>query len=274
MRKKIVGFFIFLAKAMSFVLAFCYLAAVVFYFLKDFFPKNVAENIVYLLVGESILPIDRVIANSAGFDGPIFGVLLCCIAAFVIITSVLLIFNLSKLKDGKRTQKKHIIISMVGLTAFISFFGISFALMLIHRVKIILCYLPLRVDFVTAISQKLGTDIVITKAVCAPVIIVANSLLGIIAALLAIRRKKKEKTYIPDGSIIFYTGEYEELIKQEDKKVERIVAKEKSANMPEQSESARELVAKIMKLNQMKESGELTPKEYTRLRQKAIRKYK
>ena len=76
-------------------------------------------------------------------------------------------------------------------------------------------------------------------------------------------------------SLYFYSSEYKEpkdevkIHKSDDGSGVEIVE-----NIKESNEKAQDLVKKVMQLNELKEQGQITEREYTKLRQKAIKRYK
>ena len=59
------------------------------------------------------------------------------------------------------------------------------------------------------------------------------------------------------------------LFKSKEEKKEQVIA-----DIPENDPKAKNLIKKIMQLEELKNSGKITNTDYTRLRQKAIRRYK
>ena len=88
----------------------------------------------------------------------------------------------------------------------------------------------------------------------------------------SVRAKKKEGRN--KSEINFYS---EGLIENQQKQIENVqLSAENSADvvMKSNKKQAEDLVTKVMQLNKLRDAGQLTEVEYTKLRQKAIRRYK
>lgn len=89
------------------------------------------------------------------------------------------------------------------------------------------------------------------------------------------REKEKKQVVKQLFSLNFYSDEYEKKEPKEEKK-EEVKSEENIAIETKQKpkKQSQDLLERIMQLNELKDTGQITEVEYTRLRQKAIRRYK
>ena len=76
------------------------------------------------------------------------------------------------------------------------------------------------------------------------------------------------------GTINFYSDEFEEVQNEVSEKQAEEVESVESKGIKESSEEAKDLIQKVMQLEELRKTGQINDVEYTKLRQKAIKRYK
>ena len=221
---------------------------------------------VYTLFSEIMLPVIHLF----GFDFAlsdslfvVFGLGTSILCAFI---SIVAFKDISKYFNKANTKKKLslIFISLFALITFI--FGIYGILVGIINSKKF-------VPFLEA-NSLLGAG-AMTKYLFVHGLFVLIGLVSI--AYFVFAKSKGTRQAKEVSSLYFYSDEYLQVQKEENATPTKPEIKTNDINskqLTESNEQAKDLVQKIMDLNKLKESGEISSVEYTRLKQKAIRRYK
>jgi len=86
------------------------------------------------------------------------------------------------------------------------------------------------------------------------------------------RRKKKKE--IEEQKLYFYTSVYEPMEEKKEKYHLEKISEEDMRDIPESNQKAKDLVTKIIQLEELRNEGKISDKEYVRLRQRSIKRYK
>ena len=93
-----------------------------------------------------------------------------------------------------------------------------------------------------------------------------------------INRERGEKRNKDAFGITYYAEDYlqkkQEAVDENERLTQEVNSEGSTNNVKEKSAGSKKLLERIMQLNELKDSGQITEVEYTKLRQKAIRKYK
>ena len=256
------------------------IGAVAFILVGNFVTDISPISFVYLLFGEAILPIEQLINGTVGqFPTALFNIVTIATGASLFVLSVLgLTFFSRAYKDKKGVKTKVLIPSLIIALLLCSFFTFSL-ISLITNYDGFNNFLSLRISgSVKVILQYLGNNFIILKSIIFAGLIAVFALLVFVTCIICKQKgEKKEKNV---SNILFYSEEY--LRVQKEAKPETNKKKPTQAQMAQmvkstkklQKKQSQALINKIMQLNELKDSGKINEVEYTRLRQKAIRRYK
>ena len=126
------------------------------------------------------------------------------------------------------------------------------------------------------INMTNGADIIMVKNIIICVLFIVASAVVFFAFML--NREKEQKQQIKQAfNFNFYSDEYEQKESNEIKPVEVEPERQEEQQEVEKAKpkkQAQDLVTRIMQLNELKDTGQISDVEYTKLRQKAIKRYK
>lgn len=125
-------------------------------------------------------------------------------------------------------------------------------------------------EFIKMAKTSLGVNLITLKETIVAYVGALVCGFSLIWFILGMVHKSSKIKIMP--SIYFYTSAYEP--KTDNKPVEQKVKQNNQTILPEKDPKAKELIKKIMQLEELKDSGKLSTVDYTRLRQKVIRRYK
>lgn len=234
------------------------------------FPTFDFVDWVYLTFGFVFAPIEYILCGSVGHLIPdAFSIIVMGVSAIVFILSIILIkFKLKSTREEEYRRnfykKMTYILSILSLIIFV-----LNLIVLLKNFKNVNNYLNSAVPLISKIIE--GKLLIITY--------ISLTSLGIFVMLFGIfatvfYRKVTAKAVKIYGTINFYSKEFEE--QQNDVQVKNTEEQEEieATGIKEQSAEAKDLVLKIMQLEELRKSGQINNVEYTKLRQKAIRRYK
>ena len=237
--------------------------------LSQIIPESNVGAYIIPVAGEIFLPLQLMLGegNQAG------GMILICISAAILVLCILGIVSVTKAK--KKTKGAWYVLSLILGFLFFAFFTFNIVILIIFFEPVYVMVGVIAAELIPALSAEVVAGVVMGKfiIVCALTIISA-----IIMFLVYIfNRDKTQRDIIKQiYNVNFYSDEYE----QKDSggiKTPEVVEKVEDKNeelKPKTKKQAQDLVTKIMQLNELKDTGQITEVEYTKLRQKAIKRYK
>ena len=274
MNKKLVNIASVLMRMFLLLVLLMSIAGIVLTALNNTLGYNETINYVYLLIGEALIPLEIVINKSlGGFNQASFVTFSISVATILVIICFLTLKDLAKVKKhGGENVKFNYISSHILLFLILGFFTFSTIVTAINYSSVLYYINIFKNEFVS----NIGENIIALKFIVVSGLIIVLSLLTGISLMLSKKRIKKQIEVVGTSGINFYSSDYEEQVKETKivSSIELEKDKKKEVKLTEKRQQAIELVSKVMELNQMKEDGQITAVEYTRLRQKAIRKYK
>lgn len=225
---------------------------------------------VYLVFGFIFVPAELLIRGSVGQMSPdVFSTVMFILSPIIFVLSIiLLVYKLKSTKENEHRRKYYKIASYILLILFLAVFVINF-------IFIILCYFKIDYDL-SAIDEyfvklKASAPVITAYTNVLPQFIVAFVFAFVVALCYKKPTQKAVKVY---GTINFYSDEYAEPQNEVELKKEEVVETTESNGIKESSEEAKDLIHKIMQLEELRSSGQISDVEYTKLRQKAIKRYK
>lgn len=249
------------------------------YFVKDLTPISFA----YLLVGEAIIPIELLVNGDLGaFYVSTMNIVSICVSLAIFVLCILAIREFSRIgrkdKKGKRVKVKHSFVGTMIISIVLMGYYTFNAIMTYLNYLIIRKYLRRNLSgIVEKVVEDIGKDALMIKffVICALIV----GLAFIIFILNFICKEKGEVVIKGNKTVVqeltFYSDEF---IKNEE--TQTVQVQETRENKEEimspiiKKKESEDLIMKIMQLNELKNSGQINEVEYTRLRQKAIRRYR
>ncbi len=231
---------------------------------------------IYVLLGVVLLPVEYLL------KGRIEGVfqeqssnVVCFLIAFILfVIIILLLTSMSKMFNNKYSSNKRTAFAIVAIV-LLALFSIMFTggaiILTIKFNQISNAINSLGPDFIKQITTSIGLNIVALKEIIVGYAGAIICLFAFISFIVGISHKSTKVKIL--SSINFYSSEYQE-VKEPAKTKEENKEEEKTEEMPEANPNAQNLIKKIMQLEELKKAGKISNVDYTRLRQKAIRRYK
>lgn len=228
-----------------------------------------ATKYVYTFFSEIMIPVQYLFNIGLSEAQNVFIAVSLGSAIFVLFLGFLALRDIGRAFDnrqtaeGKKLSNVYIIIFSLIMLAF-SIYGVFINIFHHNEIN---TYLASR-------TFDGWQNLVMTKQFVIYGILILLSILFLIYLLFIRTRDNNRVREI--GSLYFYSGEYEESQTQTRTKTEEVGVEQEvePAGIKEFRPQAQDLVQKIMELNKLKENGEISAKEYTKLRQSAIRRYK
>ena len=278
MKRKCLRFFGgFLFASLIFLFLFS-IASVAFvligYFVNSISPLSYA----YLFLGEAIMPIEFLFNGAMGkFLTSNLNIIVIICGSVLVTLSFLALRAVSATRKRKHNGKKPKY-KQTAIYSFILFayFAFNFV-MLILNYSTINKYLYKNINgVVEIITDTVGIELIALKCIIFSGLIMVFSVLTFVFTLLC--KDKKQKTKITTTYVNFYSDEYLNVNTKENSNTKTTVnvEKEKVAQAPRKQvkKTSQDLITRIMQLNELKDTGQISDVEYTKLRQKAIKRYK
>ena len=265
MKKKIVKISGKILVALTWVMLLFSLATIVLMAINKFVPEFNTTGIILALLGETALPLS-ILINAEEIATIIF-----IISMVLFIASIFIIRDVSRVYKQKGNKKFYFASSIVWCAVIFVFFTFNIVPIFQNYQEI-----QLLLDLSLSLSpytQWLGSSVVMIKYVVVCTLFIVASLFVFIT-YIACREKTQRQVIKPINNVPFYSEEFEqkqteqELVKEEKKEEKQIEEK------PKVKKQSLDLLTRIMQLNEMKDTGQISDVEYTKLRQKAIKRYK
>lgn len=241
-----------------------------------------AINYAYALGAEIILPIEYLFyGNITYVSAEMASTIIIALSAALLFISILGLIGTAQLfKDDKYfASTTFFIISEFTTLAITVLYGYSIVITRFNYSVFTNFLNTNSPEILKQLAQSAGSSIVLSKALILSIITFIICLYGFITLMvknphLTFKRKGGRRIRTA-SSLYFYSNEYQE--QKDDVKIHKSddgSGIEIVENIKESNEKAQELVKKVMQLNELKEQGQITEREYTKLRQKAIKRYK
>ncbi len=241
-----------------------------------------AINYAYALGAEIILPIEYLFyGNITYVSAEMASTIIIALSAALLFISILGLIGTAQLfKDDKYfASTTFFIISEFTTLAITVLYGYSIVITRFNYSVFTNFLNTNSPEILKQLAQSAGSSIVLSKALILSIMTFIICLYGFITLMvknpyLTFKRKGGRRIRTA-SSLYFYSNEYQE--QKDDVKIHKSDdggGIEIVENIKESNEKAQELVKKVMQLNELKEQGQITEREYTKLRQKAIKRYK
>ena len=236
-----------------------------------------ASKYIYVLLGIFIIPFEYLATGSIGKlqeqKGTVIGLILSLVLC---ILAIVVLVNSSKMFNGKYSSLKRTIAGTVTnmlLVIFFAVFAFGAVILTIYSNQITNLINSVGPEFIKMIIVNFGFNALFIKEIAMGYLGLLICLVGLIVFIIGLSHRSSKVKIV--SSIYFYSGEYEEKDAPAKQKENEEVAEEKELEPARvESPQAKELINKIMQLEELKKSGKLSDVQYTKLRQKAIRRYK
>lgn len=241
-----------------------------------------ASKYIYLLIGVFLLPYEFLVTGKIeGMFQQQSNIVYCLLIAIVIfIISVLVLTYASKMFNGKFSTTKRTVFGVVTnflLIVFVGVFALGAVMLSIKYSQIENGLNNVGPEIVKTIFTNFGFNVIMIKEIVAGYLGLIICLFSFVTFVIGMVHKSSKVKLIT--SINFYSSDFEE-----DKAIinttsssqntkndkEEVIVKD----IPENDPKAKSLIKKIMQLEELKNSGKISNVDYTRLRQKAIKRYK
>lgn len=237
-----------------------------------------ASKYVYVLIGVFLLPYEFLtIGKIDGMFQEQANCLTCLlIAVGILILVIIVLINSAKMFNGKFSSKKRTvagIFACILIFLFFAWFTFGAILLSIKYTQIENTINVIGPEFIKTIKTNFGFNLVTVKEITVAYFGLLVCLFSLITFIIGMSHRSTKVKIV--SSINFYSGVYEEQkVDAQEKGQESINAEVKETEMPESSPKAKNLINKIMQLEELKKAGKISNTDYTRLRQKAIKRYK
>ena len=248
---------------------------------SNYLPNINEISIVYVLIGEFLAPIEFLVNNKLGSFYTSNMKTLCIVMGIVIsFLCFICIHQFRKIgKINKKTgrNKNSFVKTMLCSLVLIAYFSFNLVFLFMQYKVIKRYYTKTITGMVADIIEKIGYDSILIKGICICGVIAIFAFMVFILNFVN-KEKNKEKTGRKAAkeaeSLTFYSDEFIQNTAKESAVSENEEAQLVETVRGTKKRQAEDLVTKIMQLNKLKDSGQITEVEYTKLRQKAIRRYK
>lgn len=235
-----------------------------------------AAKYIYLLIGVFVIPFEFVLPIELGRlqqqDGIIVGLI---ISLALLIISIVTLINSSKMFDDRYSSMKRTLAGTItNVITFILFavFTFSAVLFTIDGSPITNTFNSIGPEFVKMLTISYGINLIYIIDISLAYIGMVMTFL-VFVLFLASKVHKSNKIKVVN-SIYFYSKQFEEPVEDTKTKDEQTENSSEQVLSHTESPQARELLNKIMQLDELKKAGKLTDVQYTKLRQKAIKRYR
>lgn len=254
---------------MSWILALLSLTALTLMILEMVIPNFAQGSWFIVAMGEFLLPL-QILINPQSADAGVY-IIIC--AVMLILSIMAIVFVKKTYRFGSHNKKVSMAISLI--ISFILFAYTAFSLvLLILNYELIAMTTSLLLYGLLGENPGLLASLVMIKFIVICAIVIISTILVFFVFLL---NREKEQKHVDRQifNVNFYSDEFEEQINTE-KLDKKAVEKEEQAEVqkPKVKKQSQELINKIMQLNELKDNGQISDVEYTKLRQKAIKRYK
>lgn len=253
------------------IILLCSLAGLALVLCKNILSFSDMQKFFYIAVAEVFMPIELFVKGKLGtFSDAVFTPIAVSTLIVVIVLCLFLLRDLIKVKKPYQKNKFYTVSLLITLFIILGYFIFSLVIVNTNLTGV--------TKYLSAIAKEdFIVNIIKIKANVLPAIYVLVSLLSIVAVILTIEREPKlisVKNSL-DG-MGFYASDYEEAEKEVKEAKKQSDSLEQDAPVVDVTENGKSkvLLEKIMKLNELKDEGQISSVEYTRLRQKLIRRYK
>ena len=231
---------------------------------------------IYLLIGIFLIPIEYVLKGSIGMFQEQSGIIASLIISIALgILAIVVITNSSKMFNGKYSSVKRTIAGTITnflLVLFLIVYAFGAIILTIYSSQITNLINNAGPEFIKLITINYGFNLLFIKEIIMGYLGTLICLLGIIMFIVGMSHKSTKVKIIT--SIYFYSSEYEDKTPQAKQAEEEVAGESVEEISHKESPQAKELINKIMQLDELKKAGKITDVQYTHLRQKAIRRYK
>lgn len=254
----------------SWLLAILSLASLILVILGMVIPNFVQSTWFIVALGELLLPLQMLIDPQMSN-----GIIHLIILVAVLILSILaIVFVKKSYKFGSHNKRVSFVVSII--ISVILFVYATFSLvMLIINFRVIAMAISLLLYALIGENPEVLANLVMIKYIVFCSMVIISSALVLFVFLL---NRDKEKRHIDKQffNVNFYSDEYEEKAVSDNKQDKKEVVEEKTFEVQKTKvkKQSQELINKIMQLNELKDNGQISDVEYTKLRQKAIKRYK
>lgn len=241
-----------------------------------------ASKYIYLLIGVFLLPYEFLVTGKIeGMFQQQSNIVYCLLIAIVIfIISVLVLTYASKMFNGKYSTTKRTVFGVVTnffLIVFVGVFALGSVMLSIKYSQIENGLNNVGPEIVKTIFTNFGFNVIMIKEIIAGYLGLIICLFSFVTFVIGMVHKSSKVKLIT--SINFYSSDFEE-----DKAITNTTSSSQNTkndkeevivkDIPENDPKAKSLIKKIMQLEELKDSGKISNVDYTRLRQKAIKRYK
>jgi len=242
------------------------LATIILMAINKFVPEFDATGVVLTLLGESSLPL-VVLFKFEHVTTVIF-----VVAMIIFIASIFIIKDVSRTYKQKGNKRFHFVSSLIWCVVLFVFFTFNFVPIL-QNYQQIQFLLDLSLSS-TSYMQWLGASVVMIKYIVVCLLFIVSSLFVFITYILC-RERTQRQVIKPINNVPFYSEEFEQKQQAEPENNREENKEEKPIQeKPKVKKQSQDLLTRIMQLNEMKDTGQISDVEYTKLRQKAIKRYK
>ena len=239
------------------------------------FNMEVAKYI-YFLIGVFVIPFEFLFTGNLGQvqqqEGNLVGLI---VSMIVIVLAIIVLVNSSKMFDGKYSSVKRTIagtITKVLIFIFLAMYTFSAIMFSVYSNQITNIINSSGPEFVKMFTISYGVNLIFILNIVLAYFGAFSSLLVLVMFIFSMIHKSSKIKVV--NSICFYSSPYEQQIQETNVKEEQKEVVETQEPAHTESPQAKELINKIMQLEELKKAGKLTDVQYTKLRQKAIRRYK
>ena len=242
------------------------------------FKYNIeVSKYIYAFLGVFLLPIEYLTKGeiTGAFQEQANNYLCIFISLVLFILLILTLSFSSKMFSAKFSSKKRTIygiISCILTFTFLAYFIYSCIFFTANYSAIENAINDFGPEFVKTIMVNFGFNIIALKEIIVSYISLAICLFAFVSFIIAMSHKSTKIKITT--SINFYSSEYQEPKTEEKTKEDNKEEKIGKTEIPESDPKAQSLIKKIMQLEELKNAGKISNVDYTRLRQKAIKRYK
>lgn len=252
-------------------------SSLIFVVLGQVLPDFNPVGYIYTFTGEIMMAVQFLISGEAELTKNYIPYVICFALAVVIICICAIkdLINVYGHRSKFSPNKKFSFISsLIFCGIFFVYFTFNLIVFCVNYNKFLTFLTANAPGFV--INMTNGADIIMVKNIIICVLFIVASAVVFFAFML--NREKEQKQQIKQAfNFNFYSDEYEQKESNEIKPVEvepERQEEQQEAEKAKPKKQAQDLVTRIMQLNELKDTGQISDVEYTKLRQKAIKRYK
>jgi len=221
------------------------------------------------------LPIEILFGNSFNFflsqSNRIYVIL---ISLFLCIYLLFLLRTFSKIFNEKHEAKrnKNIIISLVFISIILIYFAFAIIVMALKFNYAQGIFKTFEVGILNLIANLISVNLLLLV----DLVILGISFIALLIALISliIYFNKSKNKQVQTQKLYFYSSQYEQQEVKEKVDSKQQVIEEEIKDIPESNQNAKDLITKIMQLENLRAEGKISDREYIRLRERSIRRYK